>query len=63
MTNHRVNNVCSINYFGMLHILEKVRFPRSIKPENADPNVKPDLITFSDGNPDALVHQLMQDGH
>ena len=40
-------------YFRLLHQLKDVKFPRSIKPENIDSNVKPKLVTFSDGNPNA----------
>ena len=35
----------------MLLQLETIKFPRSFKPENVDPDVKPDLVTFTDGNP------------
>ena len=38
----------------MLSNLEKVIFLRSVKPENVDPKVLPDIITFCDGNPDAF---------
>ena len=38
----------------MLLKLELIRFVRSFKPDGADPNVDPDLITFDDGNPDAF---------
>ena len=38
-------------YFDMLLQLETIKFPRSFKPENVDPDVKPDLVTFTDGNP------------
>ena len=37
----------------MLDSLENVTFPRSIKPINADPNIQPSLVTFSDGNENA----------
>ena len=38
----------------MLHELKSIKFPRSMKPVDADNSIKPDLITFSDGNPDAF---------
>ena len=41
-------------YFGLLLQLESIKFPRSFKPENTDPEIPPDLITFEDGNPDAF---------
>ena len=41
-------------YFGRLLRLESVKFARSFKPDGADPDVLPDLITFEDGNPDAF---------
>ena len=41
-------------YFGMLLQLELVKFTRSFKPDDADPNVYPDLVTFEDGNPDVF---------
>ena len=31
-----------------------IRFARSFKPDGADPNIDPDLVTFEDGNPDAF---------
>jgi len=37
----------------MLLVLEKIKFPRCYKPINFDPSVKPTLITFNDGNPEA----------
>ena len=40
-----------LDYFGMLFQLEKIKFPRSFKPGNVDPAVEPDLVTFTDGNP------------
>lgn len=40
-------------YFGMLVELEKIKFPRSFKPEGVDSSVRPDFCTFNDGNPDA----------
>ena len=43
-----------IKYFKMLECLKEITFPRSHKPENVDPNVKPDLVTFNDGNEDAF---------
>ena len=42
-----------LRYFSMLKGLESVTFHRSVKPDLADPNVPPDLITFSDGNESA----------
>ena len=44
-----------LEYFGMLAQLETVRFSRSVKPENSDPNVDPLLVTFTDGNPDSYA--------
>ena len=38
----------------MLLKLELMKFARSFKPDDADPNVLPDLVTFEDGNPDAF---------
>ena len=38
----------------MLQKLEKIKFPRCLKPKNANPDIDPDLITFNDGNPDAF---------
>ena len=54
-------------YFSQLVTLKSVKFPRSFKPIGVDQSEKPDLITFSDGNPDsfgtnAYVRWLMQDG-
>ena len=40
-----------LDYFQMLLQLETIKFPRSFKPDNVDPAVKPDLVTFTDGNP------------
>ena len=42
-----------LEYFKMLFSIHDVTFPRSIKPDNVDPNVKPMLASFSDGNKDA----------
>ena len=39
-----------LEYFQMLDIIKSVTFPRSIKPKNADPTIKPDIVTYSDGN-------------
>ncbi len=39
-----------LRYFEMLKWIENVKFPRSIKPPNTDPESKPTLVTFSDGN-------------
>ena len=41
-------------YFSMLMQLETIKFPRSFKPDNVDPSIKPDFCTFNDGNPDAF---------
>ena len=43
-----------IRYFEMLESLKEITFPRSHKPENVDPDMRPDLVTFSDGNEDAF---------
>ena len=37
----------------MLLRLEMIKFTRSFKPDGADLNIDPDLVTFEDGNPDA----------
>ena len=42
------------DYFSMLVTLKDVKFPRSFKPANCDPEVEPDLVMFSDGNPDSF---------
>ena len=42
-----------LEYFKMLFSIHEVTFDRSIKPDNVDPNVKPMLASFSDGNKDA----------
>ena len=42
------------SYFQMLMKLEEIKFPRSFKPDCVDPNIDPDLVTFSDGNPHAF---------
>ena len=42
-----------LEYFRNLHSLRKVKFPRSVKPKNTNPEIAPILVTFSDGNPDA----------
>ena len=47
-----------VSYFGMLMSLKNNTFPRSHKPMNVDPHVKPNLFTFSDGNEDAWVSTL-----
>ena len=39
-----------LDYFSMLKGLESVTFPRSVKPDSVDPQILPQLITFSDGN-------------
>ena len=41
------------NYYSMLDYLKNVTFPRSVKPNDADPMVMPELVTFSDGNESA----------
>ena len=41
-------------YFEMLLQLENVKFPRSFRPDNIDPAIKPDLVTFTDGNPQSF---------
>ena len=43
-----------ISYFQMLTTLKDVVICRSCKPDNFDPNIKPSLITFCDGNEDAF---------
>ena len=43
-----------LSYFSMLEALKDVTFPRSVQPDLADPEVKPDLIEFGDGNEDAF---------
>ena len=35
----------------MLTQLHKIELKQSLKPDNADPNRPPKLVTFSDGNP------------
>ena len=42
-----------LDYFQMLEGIKDISFPRSVKPATADPAVKPDIVTFSDGNMDA----------
>ena len=42
------------SYFQMLMRVEEIKFPRSFKPDCVDPNIDPDLVTFSDGNPHAF---------
>ena len=39
-------------YLDMLKVLENVKFPRSFRPANSDPNCPPELVTFADGSPD-----------
>ena len=39
-----------LEYFSMLDSVKDVKFRRSIKPDNVDPDVRPHLATFSDGN-------------
>ena len=43
-----------LDYFNMLVAVNEVKFPRSYKPSNTNPNIKPTLVEFSDGNPDAF---------
>ena len=38
----------------MLAAVEDIKFPRSVKPGNYDPIVKPSLITLSDGNEESF---------
>ena len=38
----------------MLMQLENIKFPKSFKPDDVDPYIKPDFCTFNDGNPDAF---------
>ena len=38
----------------MLLFLGEIKFPRLFKPANCDPDIDPDLATFSDGNPDSF---------
>ena len=42
-----------LDYFTMLFSINEILFPRSVKPANTDVNLKPALITFSDGNENA----------
>ena len=56
-----------LSYFSQLVALRSIKFPRSFKPPGVNESYKPDLITFSDGNPDsfganAYVRWLKQDG-
>ena len=56
-----------LSYFSMLDGLKEVTFPRTIKPENVDQDILPDLITFSDGNEAAFgtvsyVRWTLKDG-
>ena len=43
-----------MDYFRMLVDIVKIQQPRSVKPLKVDPFVKPQLITFSDGNEPAF---------
>ena len=43
-----------MNYFEMLLRLEDLKFPRCLKPDDIDPEVDPDLVTFNDGNPESF---------
>ena len=40
-------------YFGMLDSLKEITVPRSMKPYDVKSDINPDLITFSDGGPNA----------
>ena len=56
-----------LSYFSMLDGLKEVTFPRTIKPDNVDQDILPDLITFSDGNEAAFgtvsyVRWTLKDG-
>ena len=42
------------SYFSQLVALKSINFPRSFKPLGVNDLVKPDLVTFSDGNPDSF---------
>ena len=42
-----------LEYFEMLQKIDKILFPRCVKPENYDLEIDPDLVTFKDGNPNA----------
>ena len=57
-----------VMYFQMLLMLEDIRFPRCIIPHNSVGKVKPDLVTFNDGNPNAygvVAYAVftLEDGH
>ena len=41
-----------MDYFRMLEGVKDICFPRSVKPSNYDPAVRPTVVTFSDGNKD-----------
>ena len=43
-----------LEYFRMLVAVNEVKFPRSYKPINVDPNILPISVEFADGNPDAF---------
>ena len=43
-----------LDYFSILHSLQKVKFPRSMKPKNTNPAIAPTLLTFSERNPDVF---------
>ena len=43
-----------LSYFRMLEGVKDVTFPRSVKPPGVDEEVKPTIVTFSDGNMDAF---------
>ena len=43
-----------LQYFGMLVEVNEVKFPRSYKPMNVDPLIKPISVEFADGNPNAF---------
>ena len=43
-----------MDYFRMLEGVKDICFPRSVKPSNHDPAVRPTVVTFSDGNKDSF---------
>ena len=56
-----------LTYFSMLNAASKVTFPRATKPHNIDGTIKPDIITFNDGNENAYgavayVRWTLKDG-
>ena len=42
-----------MEYFRMLEAVSDITFPRSTQPAKADPNIKPVIVTLSDGGRDA----------